>query len=95
MSSYNEPCMTRRTLIDLNSIELNYYPFLISLDKCNGGYNADDDLSKKIYVLCNAKNINLKVFHMITRINEAKTLVKHILCDCKCKSDSTAYNSNH
>ena len=95
MSSYNEPCMTRRTLIDLNSIELNYYPFLISLDKCNGSYNADDDLSAKIYVVCNAKNINLKVFHMITRINESKTLVKHILCDCKCKSDSTACNSNH
>ena len=24
------------TLIDLNPAELNYYPFMISLDKCNG-----------------------------------------------------------
>ena len=31
---------------------------------------------------------------MITRINQAKTLVKHILCDCKCKLDSTTCNSN-
>ena len=27
---------------------------------------------------------------MITRINEAKTLIKHFLCDCKSKFDSTA-----
>ena len=31
---------------------------------------------------------------MIAKINEAKTLVKYISCDCKCKFDSTTYNSN-
>ena len=31
---------------------------------------------------------------MITRIKEAKTLVKHISCDCKCKFNSTTCNSN-
>ena len=31
---------------------------------------------------------------MITKINEAKTLVKYILCDCKCKFNSTTCNSN-
>ena len=44
MSLSNEPCMTRYTLIDLNSIELNYYPFIISLDKCNSSCNAINDL---------------------------------------------------
>ena len=34
VSLNNEPCMIRPTLIDLNPVELNYYPFLISLDKC-------------------------------------------------------------
>ena len=27
--------MTRSTNIDLNPVDLNYYPFMISLDKCN------------------------------------------------------------
>ena len=27
--------MTRSTNIDLNPVDLNYYPFTISLDKCN------------------------------------------------------------
>ena len=29
-----EPCMVRPILIDLNPIELKYYPFMIRLDKC-------------------------------------------------------------
>ena len=31
---------------------------------------------------------------MITKINGAKTLVKHNSCDWKCKFDSTTCNSN-
>ena len=29
----NEPCVTRPTLIDLNPVKFNYYPFMVSLDK--------------------------------------------------------------
>ena len=31
----DKPCMVP-TVIDLNPLELNYYPFMISLDKCTG-----------------------------------------------------------
>ena len=31
----NEPCMDRPAVIDLNHIDLNYYPFMISLDRCD------------------------------------------------------------
>ena len=41
---------------------------MISLDKCNGSYNAVDVLSTKIYVLSETKDVN-----MITRINKSKT----------------------
>ena len=71
--------MIRPTFTDLNSVELNYYPFMISLDKCSGSCNAADDLSTKICVPSKTADI----FNMITSINEAKTFLKHILCDCK------------
>ena len=45
------------------------------------------------YVSSNAKDVNVKVFNMIARINEAKTL-KHLSCNCDCKFDSAACNSN-
>ena len=89
-----EQWLTTSTLIDLNPVELNYYPFMFSLDKCNGICNDVDDLYSKIYVVSGQKAVNVKVFNMITRINEFKTLVKHISCDCKCKVDITICNSN-
>ena len=36
----------------------------------------------------------VKELNMITNKNEAKTVTKHISCDCKCKFISTACNSN-
>ena len=33
------------------------------------------------YVISKTKDINVKAFNIITRINEPKTLIKHISCD--------------
>ena len=87
----DEPCMVRPNLIDLNPVEIKYYPFMITLDKCSGNNNV---LSPKIYVPKETKDINVKAFNMLTNKNEAKTMTKHISCDCKCKLNSTACNSN-
>ena len=38
VSLNDEPCITRPTPIDLNPVELKYYPFMISLDICTGKY---------------------------------------------------------
>ena len=43
----DQACMIRPTLIDLSPIELKFYPFIISLDKCNGSCNV---VSPKICV---------------------------------------------
>ena len=48
----------------------------------------------KICVSSKTKDAIVQVFNVITRITEAKTLVKHISCDWKCKFNSTIYNSN-
>ena len=87
----DEPWMVRPTLIDLNSVELNDYPFMISLDKCSGSCNV---LSLKICVVSGTKDINVKVFNIAANKNEAKVLAEHILCDYKCKCNSIVCNSN-
>ena len=56
---------------------------MIGLDKCNGCCNAVDDLSTKMSVSNKTKDINVKVFNIVTRLYEDNTLVKHISCDCK------------
>ena len=70
----NEPCLARPILIGSNPYELHYYPFMISLDGCNGNCNTLDDPSVRICVSNKTKDLSLNIFDMITRINESKTL---------------------
>ena len=46
--------------------------------------------------MCSNKkeDLNRNVFNMITGINEKKTLMKHISCECKCKFDGRKRNSD-
>ena len=90
LSLNGEPYMGRPTFIDLNPVDLKYYPFIISLGKCSWSCNL---LSPKMCVLKETIDINVKAFNMITK-NKAKTITKHISCDCKCKFNSTTCNLN-
>ena len=36
----DETCMVRSTLIDMKQVELNYYSFMISLNKCTESCNV-------------------------------------------------------
>ena len=86
----DEPYMVRSTLIDMNPVELKYYPFMFSINKCSGGCNV---LSPKICVPKETKYINVKAFNMIKNKDESKAMTEHISCDCKCKFNSTKCNS--
>ena len=57
--SNDEPCIVRATLIDLNSVKLKYYPFVITLDKCHGSCYV---LSPKIYVPKKKKYIYIYIY---------------------------------
>ena len=74
-----EPCISRHALIEFNITELNFCIFIISLDLCNGSYNAFDHLYTKIYVASETNDVNVKVFNMIERKNKIKTLVNVFL----------------
>ena len=49
--------MVSLILIDLNPVQLKHYPFMITLDKCNGSCNA---LSTKMCVPKETKDLNVK-----------------------------------
>ena len=56
--------MIRPTLIDLNPIDLKYYPCMISSDKFNGSCNSVDDLSTNICSPSKIKGINVKIINI-------------------------------
>ena len=58
--------MVRPSPSDLNPLELKYYLFIITLDKCNGSSNI---LIPKICASKEIKDVNVKAFNMITDKN--------------------------
>lgn len=85
---HNEPSLARNAFIDLNSNNLNYFPFKTSLDRCNGSINTLDDPAVRICVSSKTGNVNVKSFNMTTGINVSKSSVKQFSCDCKWRFDS-------
>ena len=85
LSLSDEPCMVRATLIDLSPIELKHSSLMVSQDIRSGSCNSGNDLSTKMCVPSETEDRNVNAFNIIANKNEAKTLLKHISCDFKCK----------
>ena len=95
MSLNNQKCVSQPTIkLHPNeySQEFHYYPFEVKLDRCVGSCNTLNDLSNKVCVPNKTEDLNLRVFNIITEINESKTLTKHISCECKCQFDGRKCN---
>ena len=43
---------------------------MVKLDRCNGSCNTLDDLTKKMCVVSKTEDVTIKVFNMMSRINE-------------------------
>ena len=64
-----------------------YYPFEIKLDRCVGSCNTLNDLTNKVCIPNKTEDLNLRVFNMIRKINQSKTLTNNISFECKCRFD--------
>ena len=64
----DELCMVRPSLINFYPVEVKYYLFSGSPDKCNVSCNCANNLSAETYVPSNAKDINVKEFNIISKI---------------------------
>ena len=57
------------TLVDTNSNETLLYPYTASANKCGGSCNTIDDPYPQICVSNEVKNMILKVYNLINRVN--------------------------
>ena len=72
VSINNQECKTRTKVINTNNNELVFYPFSIMLNKCSGNCNNINDPYAKLCVPDFVKNINAKVFNLISFTNQIK-----------------------
>ena len=89
----NQESKIRTKIIDINNNEPTFYPFSIKVNKCGRSWNNINDPYAILCVPDVAKNINVKVFNLMSSINETRHIERHETCKCKSKLDSSVINN--
>ena len=63
-----------------------------TVNKCGGSCNNIDDPYAWVCVPNKSKTINIKIFNVMSRINETKFIDRHELCQSKCISNENVCN---
>ena len=70
-----------------------FYPYSIKVNKCSGSCSNINDPYSKLCVPDIVKNTNVKVFNLMSRINETRQIIWHETCKCICRLSSAVCNS--
>ena len=82
----------RLQIVNINSDEPVFYP-LAKASKCSGCYGNINDPYAKMCVPDVVKNLNVKVFNLMSRTNETRHIEWHETCKCKCRLDASVCNN--
>ena len=85
VSTNNQECKIRTKIIDININEPIFYDFSIKVNKCSGSCNNIKNPYDKLCVPNVVKNINVKVFNLMSKSNETRHIEWHETCKCKCR----------
>ena len=88
----NQACIAKPKIINVNSNNPVFYPFSIKTNKCGGSYNNINDPYAKICVSDVVKNLNVKVFNLLSKTNETRHIKWHETCKCICRLDAIVCN---
>ena len=80
ISLKNQECKVRPKIADINSNNPIFYPFSIKINKCSGNCNNINDPYVKICVPDTVKDLNVRVFNLMSRTNEMKHMKWHETC---------------
>ena len=72
ISIKNQECKTRPEITNIISNNPIFYPFSIKVSKCSGNCNNINNPYAKICVPDVIKNLNVKVFNLMSRTNETR-----------------------
>ena len=93
ISMSNQACKVRPEIINLDSNESVFYPFSIKTSKCSGSCNNINDPYAKICVPGAVKDLNVKIFNLMSRTNETRHIKWHETYKCKCRLDASVCNN--
>ena len=80
ISMNNQECKIRTKIIDINKNEPSFHHYSIKANKCSDSLNNINHPYAKICVPDVVKNINVKVFNLMSRTNETRHIEWHETC---------------
>ena len=92
ISMNNQKCKVRPQIVNLNGDEHVCFSFGIKTSKCSLSCKNINNPYAKLYVPDVVKTLNVKVFNLMTRINETRHIESHKTCKCKCRLDGSVCN---
>ena len=89
----NQERKTRPEVVNVNGDEPVFFPISIKISKCSGICNNVNDPYANICVPDIVKNLNVKVFNLLSRTNETRYIEWHEICNCKYRLDANVCNN--
>ena len=80
VSVVNQKCMSRPKILNVNEGigEALFYPYNVLVNKCSGSCDTLDNPISKICVPKIIKNVNMKVYNFLIRLNETRNVLWHV-----------------
>ena len=90
----NRECKVRSEIISIISNNPMFYQFSVKINKCSGNCNNNiNDSYARICVPDVTKDLNVKVFNLMSTINETREIKWHESCKCICRLDKIICNN--
>ena len=95
VSVVNQKYIPRPKILNVNEGigEAIFYPYNVLVNKCSGSCDTLDNLMSKTCVPKIIKNVNMKVYNFLMRLNETRKVLWHESCKCVCRLNSSVCNS--
>ena len=93
VSMNNQECKIRPQIVNINSDNPLFYSYSVEVSKCSGSCNNINDPYAKLCVPDVVKNIDVKVFNLMSRIKETRHIKWRETCKCKCRLDTSVCNN--
>ena len=89
----NQECIIRPEIININSNNLIFYPFSVKINRCSGNCNNINDPYARICVPDTVKNLNVKVFNLMSKTIETRSIEWHETCKSICRLNEIICNN--
>ena len=96
ISMNNQECKVRPQIINVNGDDPVFFPSSIKTSKYSCSCNNINNPSAKLCVPDVVKNLNVKVFNLVSGTNETRRIEWHETFKCKCRfNNSVSNNKQH